>query len=198
VLYAVISIYHNSHVWWGIARWRAAQHGTSAKKRRHTAAGRTVQEREEIAVSTEYLETTVDKFIFRVKVGYLYSEDGVWVAYNAANSTARVGLTDFRQQASGDVAFVDLPAVGAQLEAGGDLANIETIKVDLAVPAPFGGEVVAVNEGLGDATELINQDPYGAGWLVDLKPKRWPVDGLLDAPAYLAVMQAQAEAEAAK
>ncbi len=149
-------------------------------------------------MSIEYLETTVDKFIFRVKAGYLYSEAGVWVAYDAANNTARLGLSDFRQQASGDVAFVDLPAIGAQLEPGGDLANIETIKVDLAVPAPFGGEVIAVNEALGDAPELINQAPYGAGWLVELKPEHWPVKGLLDAAAYLDVMQAQAEAEAAK
>jgi glycine cleavage system H protein len=149
-------------------------------------------------VSSEYLETTVDKFIFRVKVGYLYSEAGVWVAYNATSSTARVGLTDFRQQASGDVAFVELPAVGTQVDAGGDLASIETIKVDLAVPAPFGGEVVAGNEGLGDTPELINQAPYGDGWLVELKPETWPAEGLLDAQEYLAVMQAQAEAEAAK
>jgi len=149
-------------------------------------------------VSSEFLETTVDKFIFRVKVGYLYSEAGVWIAYDPANNTARVGLSDFRQQASGDVAFVELPAVGTQVAASGDLASIETIKVDLAVPAPFGGEVVAVNEGLGDTPELINQAPYGDGWLVELKPESWPVAGLLDAPAYLAVMQAQAEAEAAK
>ena len=149
-------------------------------------------------MSSEFLETTVDKFIFRVKVGYFYSEAGVWVAYDAAAGTARVGLSDFRQQASGDVAFVELPEVGSQVEAGGDLANIETIKVDLAVPAPFGGEVVAVNAALGDTPELINQSPYGDGWLVELKPATWPVGGLLDAAAYLAVMQAQAEAEAAK
>ena len=149
-------------------------------------------------MNSEYLETTVDKFIFRVKIGHLYSEAGVWAAYDAARGSARVGLTDFRQQASGDVAFVDLPTLGTQLAIGGDLANIETIKVDLTVPAPFGGEVVAVNEALGDAPELINQEPYGAGWLAELKPDHWPAEGLLDAPAYLAVMQAQAEAEAAQ
>ena len=149
-------------------------------------------------MSSEYLETTVDKFIFRVKVGYLYSEAGVWVAYSAVGNTARVGLSDFRQQSSGDVVFVELPAAGSQVTAGGDLANIETIKVDLTVPAPFGGAVVAVNEGLGETPELINQAPYGDGWLVELKPEHWPAEGLLDAPAYLAVMQAQAEAEAAK
>ena len=149
-------------------------------------------------MSIEYLETTVDKFIFRVKVGYLYSEAGVWAAYDPARGTARVGLSDFRQQASGDVAFVEMPAMGTQVATGGDLASIETIKVDLAVPAPFGGEVVAVNEGLGDTPELINQAPYGDGWLVELRPESWPVAGLLDAPAYRTVMQAQAEAEAAK
>jgi glycine cleavage system H protein len=144
----------------------------------------------------EYLETTVDKFIFRVRVGYLYSEAGVWVDYDATRNVARLGLTDFRQQASGDVAFVDLPEAGGALEAGDDLANIETIKVDLAVPAPFAGEVAAVNEALTDAPELINQKPYQDGWLVELQPSAWPAAGLLDAPAYLGVMQAQAEAEA--
>lgn len=149
-------------------------------------------------MDTEFLQTTVDKFIFRVKVGYLYSENGVWVAYDPASNTARIGLSDFRQQASGDVAFVELPEVGARVAAGGDLANIETIKVDLTVPAPFDGEVVAVNPALDDTPELINQSPYGDGWLVELKPESWPVAGLLDAPAYLTVMQAQAEAEAEK
>ena len=62
------------------------------------------------------------------------------------------------------------PRSGTRLAAGDDLANIETIKVDLAVPAPSAGEVIAVNEALADAPELINQDPYGAGWLVELKP----------------------------
>ncbi len=144
----------------------------------------------------EYLETTVGKFIFRVKAGYLYTEAGVWVDYDPARGVVRAGLTDFRQQSSGDVAFVELPAAGDTVAAGGDLANIETIKVDLVVPAPMEGDVVAVNEALSDAPELINQQPYGEGWLVEIKPVAWPVDGLLDAPAYLAVMQAQAEAEA--
>jgi len=144
----------------------------------------------------EYLETTVDKFIFRVKVGYLYSEAGAWVTYDADRNVARVGLTDFRQQASGDIAFVDLPPVGTRVAAEGDLANIETIKVDLTVPSPLAGEVVALNDALAEEPELINQQPYAAGWLLEIEPAEWPVSGLLDAPAYLVVMQAQAEAEA--
>jgi glycine cleavage system H protein len=82
--------------------------------------------------------------------------------------------------------------------AGKELATVETIKVDLEVQAPFDGEIVAVNEALEDAPELINQDPYGRGWLVEVRPAQWPVSGLLDAAQYLVVMTAQAEAEAAK
>jgi glycine cleavage system H protein len=145
----------------------------------------------------DFLQVTVGKFIFRVKPGCLYTEVGLWAVLDDASGAVRVGLTDFRQQSSGDVVFVELPAVATRLAAGEDLANIETIKVDMAVPSPAAGEVTAVNEALDDAPELINQDPYGAGWLVELKPSAWPVPGLLDAEAYLALMTAQAE-EASK
>jgi len=141
----------------------------------------------------DFLQVTVGKFIFRVKPGCLYTESGAWAVLDDASGVARVGLTDFRQQSSGDVVFVELPAAGTRLAAGEDLANIETIKVDMAVSSPAAGEVTAVNEALADAPELINQDPYGAGWLVALKPAIWPTPGLVDAEAYLALMTAQAE-----
>lgn len=147
-------------------------------------------------MTENFLELTVDKFTFRVKEGLLYAESGVWVALGDAAGTARLGLTDFRQQSSGDVAFVELPSLGTNVTAGNEVARIETIKVDLEVPAPFAGQVVGINAALGDRPELINQDPYGEGWLLDLQPARWPVEGLLDAQAYLAVMESQA-AEAA-
>jgi glycine cleavage system H protein len=149
-------------------------------------------------MSQSYLETTVDKFIFRVKVGCLYSETGVWVDLDQASGVARLGLSDYTQQSSGDVAFVSLPEPGDAVRAGKELATVETIKVDLEVQAPFDGEIVAANEALEDAPELINQDPYGRGWLVEVRPAQWPVAGLLDAEQYLVVMTAQAEAEAAK
>ena len=85
----------------------------------------------------------------------------------------------------------------SSVRTGNELAAIETVKVDLEVPSPLSGEIVAVNEALEDAPELVNQDPYGRGWLVELRPEDWPVTGLLDAGRYLAVMTAQAEAEAA-
>ena len=144
-------------------------------------------------MSDDLLQVTVGKFIFRVKPGCMYTEAGVWAARDDATGLVRAGLTDFRQQSSGDVVFVELPAAGTRLAAGEDLANIETIKVDMAVASPVAGEVIAVNEALDDAPELINQDPYGAGWLVALKPAIWPAPGLLDAEAYLALMTAQAE-----
>lgn len=149
-------------------------------------------------MSQDYLETTVDKFIFRVKVGNLYNENGIWADINQASGVVRLGLSDFTQQSSGDVAFVSLPEPGDGVRAGKELAAVETIKVDLEVQAPFDGEITAVNEALEDAPELINQDPYGRGWLVEVRPAQWPVSGLLDAEQYLAVMTAQAEAEAAQ
>ncbi len=149
-------------------------------------------------MSQGYLETTVDKFIFRVKVDNLYNDNGIWADMNEASGIARLGLSDFTQQSSGDVAFVSLPEPGQSVVAGKELATVETIKVDLEVQAPFDGEIVAVNEALEDAPELINQDPYGRGWLVEIRPAQWPVVGLLDAEQYLEAMTAQAEAEAAK
>lgn len=149
-------------------------------------------------MSQGYLETTVDKFIFRVRVDCLYSETGVWVARDEVSGVTRLGLGDYTQQSSGDVAFVNLPHVGQAVQAGKELVEVETIKVDLEVQAPFDGEIVAVNEALEDAPELINQDPYGRGWLVEVRPAQWPVPGLLDAEQYLVVMTAQAKAEAAK
>ena len=144
-------------------------------------------------MSDNFLRVTVGKFIFRVKPGCLYTEAGLWVALDDATGLVRVGLTDFRQQTGGDVVFVELPEAGIHVVAGDDLASIETIKVDLAVSAPLTGEVTAANAALIDAPELINQDPYGAGWLVELRPATWPAPGLMDAEAYLALMTAQAE-----
>jgi glycine cleavage system H protein len=142
---------------------------------------------------TGYRQVTVGKFIFRVREGYLYTEAGLWVSLDEETGLARVGLSDFRQQSSGDVAFVELSPPGQKVRTGDDLANVETVKVDLAVSAPFDATVTATNDALDEAPELINQDPYSAGWLVELKPVVWPAAGLMDAPAYLAVMTAQAE-----
>ena len=143
------------------------------------------------------MQITIDKFTFRVQEGRLYTEDGVWVSERGEDGVVRLGLSDFRQQSSGDVAFVELPAVGQIVKAGEPFADVETIKVDLAIAVPFDAVIATVNDALTDTPELINQDPYGAGWLVEVQPAVWPVPGLMDAESYLAVMAAQAE-EAAR
>lgn len=143
-------------------------------------------------MAQDYLETTVDKFIFRVKVGYLYSPFGVWMAFDEANRVARLGLTDYAQQSSGDVAFVGLPEPGRLVQAGAELATVETIKVDLEMQAPFDGEVIAANHALEEAPELINQDPYGAGWIMRIRPDdKAQFAALLDATAYEAALAAE-------
>ena len=148
-------------------------------------------------MTPEYQQITVGKFIFKIRGDNRYTEDGIWVSEGTGDGLLRLGLSDFRQQSSGDVAFVELPAIGQIIKAGEPVANVETIKVDLEVVLPFDATIAAINEALAETPELINQDPYGAGWLADVRPAEWPVPGLLDADSYLAVMAAQAE-EAAR
>jgi glycine cleavage system H protein len=146
----------------------------------------------------EFLETTVDKFVFRVKRDCWYSESGVWVRLEGA--LARVGVSDYLQQASGDVAFVDVRPAGMALAAGEELASIETIKAILAIQSPLTGTILQVNEALAESPELINQAPYGDGWLAVMEPHDWPADraNLLDADHYLEIMRAQALEEVSK
>ncbi len=147
--------------------------------------------------SSEYLEAIVDKFVFRVAHDCRYSHADIWA--RREGNRVRVGLTDFLQQKSGDVGFVDLKPAGTVLAADDELAAIETIKVDLIAPAPLAGVIVTVNAALADQPELVNSDPYGEGWLAELEPTSWAdFDGLLDAEMYLPQMQARAELEREK
>ncbi len=149
----------------------------------------------------EFLETTVGKFTFRVATDRLYTRPGVWVLPDAAapaHARVRVGLADFTQQRNGDVAFAHAQPVGTQLAVGELLAEIETMKAMVELPSPLAGAVVEVNPALEATPEVINQDPYGQGWLAVLEPAHWDTDrvALLTPEAYFAVMKAEAEAEA--
>ncbi len=141
----------------------------------------------------EYLETTVDKFIFRVASDRLYSAEGVWAL--AEGSRVRVGLTDYLQQLNGDVAFVHVKPVGTKLAVGDEFAELETIKANVSVFAPVRGAIVEVNADLGRSPEAVNDEPYGKGWLAVIEATDWEADRakLLDPPAYLSVMRSQAE-----
>ena len=143
----------------------------------------------------EYLEATVGKFVFVVKTGYLYDEQGVWLTVN--DGLARVGVTDFLQQKSGDVAFVNMPEPGTELIRGQELGSIETIKADVRINSPVSGIIHERNEELDITPELVNQDPYGDGWLVLIETTSYESDHqeLLTPERYLAVMRSQAEEE---
>ena len=143
------------------------------------------------------LRVTVDKFVFRVARDYRYNNEDVWAM--RVDNRVRVGLTDYLQQKSGDVAFVNLKEIGTQLGVNDELAALETIKVDLVIPAPIAGKIVALNDALSAHPELVNSDPYGAGWLVEIEPSHpADFDALLDAETYLPQMQARAELEREK
>jgi len=145
---------------------------------------------------TEYLETTVDKFIFKVATDRLYSAEGIWA--QAKGNRVRIGLSDFVQQRSGDVAFAEVKPLGAAAAFGEEVASIETIKVNISLLAPVSGEIVEVNPGISSTPEVINQDPYGAGWLAVIEATHWETDKtrLLDPQAYFAQMKQEAELEA--
>lgn len=119
-----------------------------------------------------------------------YAKSHEWVR-QLPDGTVRVGITDYAQSSLGDLVFVDPPKVGRRLAAGEACAVVESVKAASDVYAPIGGEVVAVNEQLADRPELLNQDPYGEGWLWAMKPAQSDAaDGLLDAAAYRAVLDA--------
>jgi glycine cleavage system H protein len=144
------------------------------------------------------LETTIDKFIFRVQEGLYYNETGVWVSVEGAR--ARVGLSDFAQQLNGDMAFASVMPVGTQVKASESFGNIETVKAILDLPSPVTGQIVEINPDLENSPELINQDPYGKAWMAVLELDRWEEEKgvLLDAPQYLELVKQQAEMEMKK
>jgi glycine cleavage system H protein len=98
-----------------------------------------------------------------------YTKEHEWLRQEEDGSVT-VGVTDHAQGALGDLVYVELPDTGLAVEAGGEMAVVESVKAASDVYAPIGGEVVAVNEDLADDPEKINADPYGDGWIVRLKP----------------------------
>jgi glycine cleavage system H protein len=118
-----------------------------------------------------------------------YSADHEWVRIEGAR--LRVGITEYAEQALGDIVFVQLPKLGDALEAGTPLGEVESTKSVSDVFAPVAGVVVEVNSALAEAPERLNRDPYGEGWICVLEPaKPEDVETLLDASAYQALIEA--------
>lgn len=120
-----------------------------------------------------------------------YAASHEWARLEADGSVT-VGISDHAQEALGDVVFVELPEVGKQLAAGQEAGVVESVKAASDIYAPVSGEVIAVNEALADAPELVNEDPYG-NWFFKLKPSNpSELAALLDAGGYKAVADADA------
>lgn len=118
-----------------------------------------------------------------------YTKTHEWVRLEG--DVAVVGITDFAQDALGDVVFVDLPQTGKAVEAGSVVAVVESVKTASDIYAPLSGEIIEVNRTLSDKPELINQSPYAEGWLFKMKVNPADVNGLLSAAEYQAVAESQ-------
>ncbi len=117
----------------------------------------------------------------------LYHPEHDWARIEG--DVATFGITWFAQDALGEVVFFDPPAVGTQVVAGDSYTEVESVKAVSDVVAPLSGEVLEVNDALGDGPEAINDDPYGDGWMVKVRlSDPAETDGLLDAAAYQALL----------
>ncbi len=116
-----------------------------------------------------------------------YTKDHEWALVDGER--VRVGITDYAQDALGDVVFVQLPGVGDVVEAGGACGEVESTKSVSEIYAPVSGTVVEVNSELGDEPQRLNEDPYGAGWICLIEPSDpSELDALLDAAGYSALI----------
>jgi len=122
---------------------------------------------------------------YKVKEGLYYTKSHEWVeVLNDGN--VRVGITDYAQKELGDIAYVELPEIGTDVEKESVLCEVESVKAVSEVYSPVDGKIVEVNEELENSPELINEDPYGA-WIVKIKPNNLEEDlkELMDAKAYV-------------
>ena len=123
-----------------------------------------------------------------VPEGLRYSSDHEWVAIDG--DVARVGITDYAQDALGDVVYVDLPSTGSSITATESFGEVESTKSVSELYAPVSGEIATVNDELADAPEKLNEDPYGEGWIVTITMSDpTELDGLLDATGYRALVE---------
>ncbi|GMR20117.1 MAG: glycine cleavage system protein GcvH [Gammaproteobacteria bacterium] len=113
-----------------------------------------------------------------------YTKSHEWIKQND-DGTVTIGITDHAQDLMGDMVYIELPDTGSELKAGGDCAVVESVKAASDVYAPVSGEVIEVNEGLADAPEVVNKDPYGEGWMFKVQlSDEAGLDGLMEARDY--------------
>ena len=123
---------------------------------------------------------------------YRYTKDHEWIKVDGGVAT--VGITDYAQQELGDVVFVELPKIGAKMNAGQAFGSVESVKAVSDILMPVSGEVTEVNSTLADAPENINKDPHGAAWLIKIRVSDAnEASGLMDAKAYESYIATQAK-----
>ncbi len=127
-----------------------------------------------------------------VPEGLYYSKDHEWL--KVEGDTGTVGITDHAQNSLGDVVYVELPKEGEKFAAHDTFGSVESVKAVSELFLPVGGEVTGVNESLNDEPEQVNNDPYGAGWMVRVRlSDRGEVDGLLSAAEYEDYIRSESE-----
>ena len=134
------------------------------------------------------LEIAIDKFFLVVKGDLRYSKDHVWV--KKANEHSILGLTDYAQRKGGDIVFLKFEDRGGLIKEGEPVALYETIKAALQVSVPFNHEIFELNSILENQPELINEDPYGKGWIARVKPQNQKsINTLLSPENYLELIK---------
>ncbi|MHA1804129.1 MAG: putative zinc-binding protein [Promethearchaeota archaeon] len=151
---------------------------------------------ERIFTEQEYFIITIDKYNFSVpKEGYFFNQNDCWI--KPAEKTGLMGITDYLQNAAGDILFVDLPEIGRHVEQFDDVGSFESTKTVLQLISPGSGKVIAVNKELEQHPEYINQDPYRKGWFVEIELDHFEEDRelLMDGPEYFNYMKSRAMKE---
>lgn len=104
---------------------------------------------------------------FRIEEGRYYTKDHFWVKVDGDDAV--IGITDYGQHQLGDIVYVELPEVGQEVEAGEKIGSVESVKAAVDIYSPLTGKIISVNEDLKDEPSLINTDPYGDGWIYEIK-----------------------------
>lgn len=118
--------------------------------------------------------------------GLKYTKDHEWAKFEG--STATIGVTDHAQRELGDIVFVELPKVGGKVEAGQSFGTIEAVKTVAELYSPVSGTIAEVNGALSGDAGVINQDPYGNGWIIKVQVDKPQAEGLMDPAAYKALI----------
>jgi glycine cleavage system H protein len=118
----------------------------------------------------------------------LYATDHEWAKLEGDN--VRAGISDYAQDQLGDIVFVELPRIGARHARGEPFGTVESVKAVSELNMPVGGEIVSINNALEESPEAVNREPYGSGWIIEIKPTdRAELDGLMTKDAYLELLK---------